>query len=143
MDSKVPEKGAYNKTHNNNSKPIECYYCKQKGHTSPNCPKKNSRHKKSANTEALKENDELDDDTANAADIEENSDTEEIYTSAEEAYEALYEDALGDVLSLEDWCACIRTGELTDSDEELVTSRNEPDGLVTSERLPSKQNGQL
>ena len=123
---KAPEKGAYDKSNNNDLKTIKCYYCKQKGHTSPNCPKKNSRYKKSANIEAL-EGEEHKEGIANAADAEEASDAEELYTSAEEAYEVLHESASGedgdnDELSLEDWCACTRINEPTDSENKPVTS---------------------
>ena len=64
--TKAPQTGARdNKISGSTSKQIECFHCKQKGHYSNACPKKNSRFKRAANVETVdEENDEA---IANAA----------------------------------------------------------------------------
>ena len=64
--TKAPQTGARdNKTSGSTSKQIECFHCKQKGHYSNACPKKNCCFKWAANVKMVDEdNDEA---IANAA----------------------------------------------------------------------------
>jgi hypothetical protein len=108
--SKTPDKGvSFKPKPAGNTKQPECFNCKQKGHYSTNCPKKSAGFKKSANIEALQEEEEPQETFAYAAEGEEELSSD--YASAEDENDNSDADldpdpaSNDDELSLNDWCA--------------------------------------
>ena len=108
---KVPLKtlGSYKKPSSSTTKDIECRFCKQKGHISPNCPKKTRR---AVNIEPIKEV------MFESEDRAEEIPSEEEYASAAENKEDLdhgeaksVDNAEDNHQSIEDWCTAARPTE--------------------------------